>query len=333
MTSASNPSDHTPPRPELDTELALRHILEGTAAETGGGFFAALVQHLCEALGTDSAWVTEWLPLSRRLNIVAFWHNGRLAPNREYDVTGTPCELVVEENRLVVIPEDVMSKFSNDPDLPEMGAVSYIGVPLTDVDGRIMGHLAVQDSREMTDDERIPAVFQIFAARAAAELQRLRAECEVREREEKLERLVDSALDAIVELDAQLRITRINSAAEGVFVITADQVSGRDFGILVDRASRSKLERLCAELERLPAGKRYVWISGGLNGRRSDAADHQLEPDLVDLMDGDEADLVVTQSGLVIGDPTLQREQLFDSDVVPVGRAIATHDWLNERRC
>ena len=44
-------------------------------------------------------------------------------------------------------------------------------------------------------------MFEIFAGRAAAELRRLRAEREVREREAQLAGLVDSAMDAIVQLD------------------------------------------------------------------------------------------------------------------------------------
>jgi hypothetical protein len=36
--------------------------LEGTARETGERFFAALVEALTRALGTHSAWVTEYLP-------------------------------------------------------------------------------------------------------------------------------------------------------------------------------------------------------------------------------------------------------------------------------
>jgi GAF domain-containing protein len=74
-----------------------------------------------------------------------------------------------------------------------------MGMPLMDLDGKILGHLAVLDKRPMPAEPRTQALFQIFAARAAAELRRLRAETEMREREQKLGRLVGSAMDAIVE--------------------------------------------------------------------------------------------------------------------------------------
>lgn len=76
--------------------------------------------------------------------------------------------------------------FSVDPDLGKLGAVSYMGVPLNDYDGSVLGLLAVLDKRPLPEDPRALALFRIFAGRAGAELQRLRAEAEIREREEKM---------------------------------------------------------------------------------------------------------------------------------------------------
>jgi PAS domain-containing protein len=87
----------------------------------------------------------------------------------------------------------------------------------------------------MPAEPRAEALIRIFAARATAELQRLRAEAEVREREEKLTRLVDSAMDAIVELDDALRVTRMNPAAAKLF---GRAVAGTDFRRFRRRAVR-----------------------------------------------------------------------------------------------
>src|SRR5262245_34502679 len=179
----------------LDEAAALRQIVEGTANETGEGFFAALVEHLAKALNTHGAWVTITDGHARRLRAVAFWLGDRLVPDYEYDLAGTPCEPVFRECRLVHIQDNVIQLYPDDLDLKPIGAVSYLGVPLLDVDGKILGHLAVLDRRPMPEEPRVLALFRIFAARAAAELQRLRAERQVREREEKLRRLFDSALE------------------------------------------------------------------------------------------------------------------------------------------
>lgn len=249
---------------DLNEEAVLRAILEGTATETGEQFFASLVENLAKALNVHGAWVTEYLEESKRLKALAFWLDGKFVSDYEYDICGTPCEPVIEDTRLVHIPDNVVALYPGDPDLPKAGAVSYMGVPLLDLDGKILGHLAVLDTRPMPDEPRILALFQIFAARAAAELQRLRVEAEVREREEKLARLVDSAMDAIVELDKDLRVVLINPAAEKVFGCRVDQVIKQDFTKFLPAESRGKLTYLIKALGTLPEKQQYLWIPGGL---------------------------------------------------------------------
>ena len=57
--------------------------------------------------------------------------------------------------------------------------------------------------------------------------------------------------------------------------------------------------------------------------RRRELSDHELEPELVDLVDDDEEDLVVREAALVVVRPTLQSQQVLDVDVVPVVQRIA----------
>src|SRR5690606_35230242 len=52
----------------------------------------------------------------------------------------------------------------------------------------------------------------------------------------------------------------------------------------------------------------------------SEFTEHELEPQLVDLMDGDEPQLRVLEFAVVAAETGLECEQLFDLDVVPVGR-------------
>ena len=87
-----------------------------------------------------------------------------------------------------------------------------MGVPLMDLDGKILGNLAVLDSRPMPEEPGVLALFRIFAARAAAELQRLRAESEVRQSEEKYRRIVETAGEGFLLMDKDLIITDVNDA-------------------------------------------------------------------------------------------------------------------------
>ena len=128
---------------DLDVDQALGLIVEGTAAETGTRFYDALVQSLAATLNTTGAWVTEYVEELERLRAISFWINGEWITDYEYDLPGTPCALVIKESRLVHVPDNVSQLFPNDPDLKSFGAVSYMGFPLLDDNGRVLGHVAV----------------------------------------------------------------------------------------------------------------------------------------------------------------------------------------------
>jgi sigma-B regulation protein RsbU (phosphoserine phosphatase) len=119
---------------------------------------------------------------------------------------------VIDEVRLVHFRENVAELFPDDSDLEKLGAVSYMGVPLMDLDGKILGNLAVLDSRPMPEEPGGLALFRIFGARATAELQRLRAESEVRKSEEKYRRIVETAGEGFLLMDKNLNITDVNEA-------------------------------------------------------------------------------------------------------------------------
>ncbi|HUJ29109.1 MAG TPA: sigma 54-interacting transcriptional regulator [Myxococcales bacterium] len=255
----------TQPADELEV---LRRVVRGTAAETGERFFNSLVENLAAAMGTCGAWVTEYLAQRRSLRPLAFWLGDGLVEGREHGIDGTPCQVVVEGRRLVHFADRVRDIYPHEPRLMTAGAASYLGVPLTDVDGSVLGHLAVLDQRPMPENPQALAIFEIFAARAAAELRRLRAEREVREREEKLAHLVGSAMDAIVELDENLCIARFNRAAQRIFDVPEADAQGMFFADLLEPQDVARFQALAAELGTGDAEAGSRWIPH-LLGRRA----------------------------------------------------------------
>jgi len=245
---------------------ALREIVEGTSAETGAGFFDALVKHLARSIGTKCAWVTEWLPDQRRLRALSFWNGENYTPDYEYPIADTPCESVVESRRPVIIHDRLIDLYPKDPDLPHLGAMSYMGVPLFDTDGQIMGHLAVLDDKPTSENESVTAIFNIFAGRASAELRRLRRDRALHEREQKLSLMFEGAMDAIIEFDSDFRITNLNAAAIRVFGGSVSDRLDKGLDELVTKESQGKLIYLIGELGRKNDGKQSSWIPDGLEG-------------------------------------------------------------------
>jgi PAS domain S-box-containing protein len=264
------PSSHG--RADQEKRDPLRMILEGTGSETGERFFRALVENLARALETHGAWVTEYLPKSGLLRALAFRLGGDWVYGYEHPIEGTPCKGVVEGRKLVHHPDRILELYPDQQDLRRMGAVSYMGVPLTDVDGTVLGHLAVLDRKPMPARPESVTIFEIFAGRASAELRRMRAEREVREREAQLSGLVDSAMDAIVQLDDELRVVRMNAAAERTFALDSSVAAGKQITEMLAGEAPTNLEALARELVPGSAAERCRWMPSGLTGRTADGA-------------------------------------------------------------
>jgi PAS domain S-box-containing protein len=249
----------------MPDDTALWAILEHTMPETGERYFAGLVKTLALALGTAGAWVTEYLEESRRLRALAFWMDGQFIEDYESDITGTPCAEVIDSASIVHFPDRLVELFPHSTTARNSGLVSYLGVALRGVDGRVLGHLAVVDREPLPESPRAQTLFQIFAERAGAELRRLCAEAAVREREEQLSRVVNGALDGIVELDAQLAVTLLNPAAERLLGCPSERALALELRDFLSPESGGRLASLAEELSK--DGNASQWIGSGLEVR------------------------------------------------------------------
>jgi PAS domain S-box-containing protein len=254
----------------MDEARALRLVVAGTVSETGTEFFRALVKNLATTLGTFGAWVTEYLPQERKLRALAMCLNGKFIDRYEYSIEGTACQRVVESRALIHFPDRLIELFPRDDDLVPLNAVSYLGAPLLDVDGTVIGHLSVLDDKPMPRNERAVALFEIFAARATAEHRRLKVEQELRAREEELSTLLEAAMDAILVLDEQLRVARANQAALRLFGCTKEELEGGDIRDFLVKDSTVRLETFSRELPSRPAGKQQLWVPQDFVVRRRD---------------------------------------------------------------
>lgn len=167
----------------------LRHLVEGTSTASGDEFFQLLVRHLSKALNVRYAFVAEFAESPTRVRTLAFWSADRLRENVEYPLDGTPCEEVIRGG-ICHYPNDIRKSFPDDTALLEWDVTSYLGVPLLDKQGGVLGHLAVMDDEPMPEEPRNLAVFSIFATRVRTEMLRLQAEQELETANQRLEQQV-----------------------------------------------------------------------------------------------------------------------------------------------
>ncbi len=156
-------------------EEALAHVAEGTSGVTGEAFFRSLVRHFAEALDVQIAFVTECVDHPpTRVRTLAYWQRGDMGREMEYALRGTPCEGVIAHNKVCQYPKGVARLFPEDAAIA--GLESYFGVPITDSNDTVLGHLAFLDDKERDESGTLTSIYRIFAARAGAELRRRRVQ-------------------------------------------------------------------------------------------------------------------------------------------------------------
>lgn len=160
----------------LNTDIATRKraeeilygIANGLAQTRGNDFFHAIVKNFAQTLCVQYAFITQCVDRPpTRVRMIAAWKDDAYDQLLEYDLLGTPCDITIRQNQMTLIPFDVATQYP-----AEAGYQSYLGIPICDSTGEVLGHLACLDAKPM--DAGIPTlpIFTLFALRAGIEMER-----------------------------------------------------------------------------------------------------------------------------------------------------------------
>ncbi len=186
-------------------EETLHAITEGTAAVTGSDFFYSLVRHLAQAFRVRYAFVTDCRAKQTAIaHTLAFWSGDGYGVNSDYDITHTPCVHVLG-GKVLYYAKDLPKFYPEEDYLLGLGVESYLGIPIVDAGNDVIGHIAVMDTKPMPETPPSLPILKVFAARAAAELERLRAERELREALAEVEALRNRLQAENVYLQEEIR--------------------------------------------------------------------------------------------------------------------------------
>lgn len=152
----------------LDTD-AIYRLASSIAGKFGNDYLSALVRDLHGVMSVNLIIITVGLGNPpKRARARLSWKDGQFGVPVEYDLEGTPCQLVYR-GEVIVIPKEVAVRFPKEPNFRQ----SYCGVPLHDSAGNVSGHLAVISNEPVEAVQRLEGILRIFGSRAEAELQRI----------------------------------------------------------------------------------------------------------------------------------------------------------------
>ena len=227
---------------------ALRAAALAVSGAYGESAFAELVRYLAILLHVEVAFIAHHDPdADPDMRVMAMVCDGQSMQHGHYALETSPCARVLGQGFLAVAT-GLRARFPDDHNARVTGMDSYAGYPLFDRQGRALGTLGVASRRPLVNLERIESMLQIFAVRAGAELEQLRAVDALRQSEASYRAIFESAEDAILihdwdtgeVIDAnpkacetfgygreELRRIPVGGLSSGVAPFTPEQARGR----------------------------------------------------------------------------------------------------------
>jgi PAS domain S-box-containing protein len=157
-------------------EDALRTAATAVSTDGGDAIFRDLTAAIARILAVDVAFIAVFVDERRdRMRTLAAMLDGKLLRNFEYDLASTPCVQVVGHS-FRLVERGVRSEFPPGTIFEAKGMDSYAAYPLNDSAGQPLGLITTMARSTMVDDGLVESLLRIFAARAAAGMERRRTQ-------------------------------------------------------------------------------------------------------------------------------------------------------------
>ncbi len=201
--------------------MVFSHMLPVNDGET---LFRKLVLNLAMTLEVDYVFIGEVNPQNVRIiRTIAFCDHGSIADNVEYHLAQAAASGSVNLQTTYYFPEGARELYPEDEILSRYRIATFIGHPLLDASGQVLGLLAVMHTRPVTNPGQIQSILQISASRAVAELERRHTEAELR----KLSSAIEQTGDSVIITDADGVIEYVNPAFEQITGYSRAEALGR----------------------------------------------------------------------------------------------------------
>lgn len=170
-------------------ELILQEIIKSIANTYGDKFFTALILALDKVIKSDYTFIARLDKCRNVSQVVALVAKGESAKPFEYSLKNTPCADVAD-NSVCLYPKNILKSFPADQLLIDMHIEGYIGSPLHDSKGEVIGLIVALYEQPIEDQEFTLALFQLFSGRISAEFERVEREQELVELNKELDNKV-----------------------------------------------------------------------------------------------------------------------------------------------
>lgn len=164
-------------------ERLLRILTDVTSCVNGSEFYLQLVKGICDALQLKCVLLAQHLldgQAIKRCSTIGVCLDGKIVPNFEYEIAGTPCENAVGSESCT-IHSGVKDLYPDDHFLVEHQIEAYFSVPMIDKDDVVNGHLILLSQQPIHENLSEISAIKNFTFQAATELSRQKSERKLKE--------------------------------------------------------------------------------------------------------------------------------------------------------
>ncbi len=207
-------------------EQILLAVSEATSALTGADYFRELTKFITETLSVRYSMVVACSEDQQtKLHMLSYVDRKEVLENIEYDTKGTPCEIVMQGKEFFCADklDEVFPR--------EKGKKSWVAVPIySPSTGKVIGNIAAFDRIPMVKEDNQLAILRIFAARAGAEIDRIKAEDKLKAANSELEILLKESEERFRDLFEEAPIAYVHETLDSKF-IKANRAALRILGV------------------------------------------------------------------------------------------------------
>ncbi|MCJ8320563.1 MAG: HAMP domain-containing histidine kinase [Colwellia sp.] len=206
-------------------ESILKKIINGVSNTYGEEFFSVITKQLDDAIQSDFTFIARLNKEKHSCQTIALIAHSKLVDNFEYDLEGTPCNDVTD-NCIIFYPKNITELYPKDDLLVDMAIEGYIGAPLNDSKGEVLGIIVALYQSPILDKDVTLTLFQLFSNRIAGEFERIDKEIELKELNNTLDNKIQQRTAELESTVQQLKHAHSQLLTVEKMAVLGDLVAG-----------------------------------------------------------------------------------------------------------